>query len=225
MSNILIVAPHPDDETLGLGGTIAKLVAKGHSVYWLIITGMTESGGFSKEQIERRNQEIANVANYYNLEKVFRLDYPATQLNYSILGELISKVGKIVNNIEADEVYLPCPFDVHSDHYFTFEAMKAITKWFRYASIRRILCYETLSETNFNLPDIGKGNFVPNVYEDITPFINNKIEAMNIFASELGDHPFPRSQKAIESLAILRGSECGCKYAEAFMLLKEIRHE
>ena len=224
MSNILIVAPHPDDETLGLGGTIAKLVSKGHSLYWLIVTGMTQTDGFSAEQIQNRNKEIDNISNYYKFKAVFRLDYPTTQLNYNILGELITDVGKIVKSIVPDVIYLPCPFDVHSDHYFVFEAMKAVSKWFRYPSVKKILCYETLSETNFNMPSAGKGYFIPNVYEDITPFLDRKVQAMQIYPSEINQHPFPRSIQAIEALAVLRGSECGCKYAEAFMLLKEIHH-
>lgn len=225
MSNILVVAPHPDDETLGMGGTITKLIERGHNVYWLIITVMTEAGGFSEQQIAKRAVEISNVAEYYNFKGVFQFNYPATQLNFGILGDLIKSVSDVVKSMEPEEIFVPSPFDVHSDHFFVFEAMKATSKWFRFPTVKRILCYETLSETNFALGNANSGHFVANVYEDITPYLTRKKEAMSIYDSELDEHPFPRSKTAIEALAMLRGSECGCKEAEAFMLLKEIHHE
>ncbi len=225
MSNILVVAPHPDDETLGLGGTIIKNIEKGNHVCWLIITGMTESAGYTWEEINRRTCDIEKVAEHYQFEKVYQLNFPAAQLNYGLLGKLIKQVGHIVKEIEPEELYLPYPKDIHSDHYFVFEAMKATSKWFRYPSVKRILCYETLSETNFGLSAVSGNTFIPNVYEDITPYFKEKLKAMNIYVSEIGSHPFPRSEDSIVALATLRGSECGCSFAEAFMLLKEIRCE
>lgn len=225
MSNILVVAPHPDDETLGLGGTIIKNMEKGNRVYWLIVTGMTESAGYTRQQIDQRACDIGKVADYFHFENVLQFNFPAAQLNYGVLGNLINKVGQAVKEIEPEEIFLPYPKDVHSDHYFVFEAMKATSKWFRYPSVKRILCYETLSETNFCLGAVSGSAFTPNVYEDITPYFDGKMAAMNIYASEMGVHPFPRSEKSITALATLRGAECGCSYAEAFMLLKEIRCE
>lgn len=223
MSNILVVSPHPDDETLGVGGTIAKAVNDGHKVYWMIITGMTKEGGFSEEQIKKREEEIQAIAEYYPFFGMFKLNFPAASLNYNVLTEIISKASAIVREIKPADIYLPCPFDVHSDHFFVYEAMKATSKWFRFPYVKRVVCYETISETNFSLGMDGKGRFVPNIYEDITKYLDCKTKAMKIYASEVDAHPFPRSEKAIEALATLRGSECGCKYAEAFMLLKEIR--
>ena len=225
MSNILVVAPHPDDETLGLGGTIIKNIEKGNCVYWLVVTGMTELSGYSKQQINQRDRDIEKIADYYNFEKVFQLRFPAAQLNYGVLGNLIKQVGQVVKEIEPEEIFLPYPKDIHSDHFFVFEAMKATSKWFRYPYVKRILCYETLSETNFCLSAVSGSTFIPNVYEDITPYFKGKLEAMNIYASEISSHPFPRSEDSLVAQAKLRGSECGCSFAEAFMLLKEIRCE
>ena len=224
MSNILIVAPHPDDETLGCGGTIAKAVARGDSVYWLIVTCMEEGVGFSKNQIEKRRLEIQQINRLYQFKDMIQLNFPAANLNEGNKGKLIEQVGDFVDRLKIHTIYLPYKNDIHSDHKFVYEAIIAVSKWFRHKSVKRILCYETVSETNFSSNGIGEA-FSPNVYEDITSTLNDKLLAMNVYSSEIGEHPFPRSIEAIKALAVLRGSECGCIYAEAFMLLKEIIDE
>ena len=224
MSNILVVAPHPDDETLGMGATIKKYLAIGHNVFWLIVTGMKDEYGYSISQVKKRAVEIEKVNQYYGFSGCYQLSFPPAGLNDIMIGQCINRVGEIVKNIQPDEIYLPFPGDIHSDHRYVFDIMKATSKWFRYPSVKRILCYETLSETNFSFPIRQGGHFIANVYEDVTDFLSTKISAMEIYVGEYKEHPFPRSSKAIESLAALRGSECGCEYAEAFMLLKEIRN-
>jgi len=82
------------------------------------------------------------------------------------------------------------------------------------------MTYETLSETEFDLNPLNKG-FEPNLYVDIGPFINKKLSLLNIYSSELGQHPFPRSLAAVKSQAILRGAQMGAEAAEAFQVLKE----
>jgi LmbE family N-acetylglucosaminyl deacetylase len=100
-----------------------------------------------------------------------------------------------------------------------FNAVAAGTKWFRHPSVRRVLAYETLSETDFGLN--ASPGFKPNVFVDITHFIDKKIEAANVYASELGKFPFPRSPEAIRALASVRGATSGFQAAEAFELLRE----
>lgn len=93
------------------------------------------------------------------------------------------------------------------------------TKWFRYPSVKRILAYETLSETDFGLgTDLG---FRPNIFINIENYLEDKLRAMDIYASELGRFPFPRSDEAIRALATLRGAASGFQAAEAFELLRE----
>ena len=104
----------------------------------------------------------------------------------------------------------------------TSEIISTCTKNFRFNFIKRILAYEVLSETNFNLNRRNK--FFPNYYEDITNFINKKKNAVKIYKSEIKKFPFPRSMKAIDALAKVRGSEISTKAAEAFELLKKINY-
>jgi LmbE family N-acetylglucosaminyl deacetylase len=220
MSTVLVVAPHPDDETLGCGGTILRHVERGDEVHWLIVTHIAEATGFSPEQVEQREKELRQVSEEYAFADVTKLAFPATQLDTQPMRMLVAAVGEAFHEVEPEQVYLPYRNDIHTDHAVVFDAVASCTKWFRYPSIRRVLAYETLSETEFVMnPDAG--GFRPNVFVDITGHLDRKIDIMGTYKSEFGLHPFPRSATAIRSLAHLRGAASGVDAAEAFMLLKE----
>ncbi|WP_339261839.1 PIG-L deacetylase family protein [Lysinibacillus sp. FSL K6-3209] len=216
--NVVIVTPHPDDETLGCGGTILKHVEHGDKIFWLIITTM---GSFFKEEAKlKRAKEIAKVAKQYNFNETFELGFEAAMLDQVPESNLIGAISSVFHKIQPNIIYVPYPSDIHSDHKFVFDATMACTKWFRYSSVEKVLAYETLSETDFTInPDAN--NFRPNVYVDIKDYLERKIEIMNIYESEISNFPFPRSEKAVSSLAYVRGAASGFEAAEAFMLLKE----
>ena len=113
---------------------------------------------------------------------------------------------------------MPYLNDIHSDHQIIARAMNTFSKWFRYPYIKRFLVYETLSETNFNFVNT---NFEPNLFVDISNEMKKKLNILKIYRSEISTHPFPRSQKSVESLAIIRGSSSGYNYAEAFKIIIE----
>jgi N-acetylglucosamine malate deacetylase 1 len=218
---IVIVAPHPDDETLGCGGTILRHKQAGEDIHWLVVTAMTPEQGFSRERIAEREAEIASAALRYGFASVKLLGFPTTRLDTLPMGDLIAAVSAMFQTVAPEIIYLPFAGDVHSDHAIVSDAVVSCTKWFRYPSIKRILAYETLSETEFGISPVAPG-FRPNVFVDIHPYLNEKIEILKIFSSELGEFPFPRSIEAVRALALLRGTSAGCEAAEAFMLLKEI---
>lgn len=218
---VLVVAPHPDDETLGCGGTLLRHVAAGHAVYWLIVTTMRTEDGFSEAAIGRRQLEVEKVAAAYRFMKVYFLGLPSARLDTLPIGDLVPAIGRVIKATEPSIIYLPFPGDAHSDHAAVFKAATACTKWFRYPSIRRVLCYETPSETDFGL-DPQAATFTPNSFVDITPYVDQKIEIMKMYAGEMGEFPFPRSAEALRSFARVRGAACGCQAAESFMLLREI---
>jgi LmbE family N-acetylglucosaminyl deacetylase len=137
------------------------------------------------------------------------------------MSELISKISKIVNIVKPNIIYLPFKGDVHSDHRKIFEATFSCTKSFRYPFIKKIYMIEVLSETEFSLSTKDE-SFIPNVFVDISEYMDKKIEVMNVYKSEMGSHPFPRSEKNVRALATFRGATANCDYAESFMLLKEI---
>ena len=218
---VLVVAPHPDDETLGCGGTLLKHKASGDKIHWLIVTGIDEEAGFSTERISARSHEIKTVSAIYGFDSVVNLNLPTTKLDILPMQQLIKMIGDAILKIGPEILYVPFPGDIHTDHKVVFQAVVACSKWFRFESIKRILAYETLSETDFAIsPDINA--FTPNVFVDTSEFLQEKLQIMQIYKSEMGLFPFPRSEKAIVALSQIRGAAAGCEAAEAFILLKEI---
>lgn len=216
---IIIVTPHPDDETLGCGGTILKHISAGDEVYWLIVTKMDEEF-FPMERIQKRQDEIIQVAKRYGFEKTVQLSYKAAKLDVVPASDLVSEIGNVFKEIEPTTIYVPYRNDIHSDHKVVFDATMACTKWFRYPSIEKVLVYETLSETDFIMNTDAMG-FRPTVFINISEFLEKKLDIMKIYESEMAPHPFPRSEETIRALATLRGAAAGVTAAEAFMLVKE----
>lgn len=216
-NKVLVVAVHPDDETLGCGGTLLKHKENGDEIHWIICTTIDKSNSY----YAIREEEIREVSDAYNFDSVHNLRLKTMQVDEYKMSDLIAKISKVINEIKPNIIYLPFKGDVHSDHRKIFEASYSCTKSFRYPFIKKIYMIETLSETEF-APSTKEDSFIPNVFVDITQFMEKKNKIMNIFESEVGEHPFPRSIRNLNALATLRGATCGCNYAESFVLLKEI---
>lgn len=224
MNKILFIAVHPDDETLGCGGTILKHKSQGDEIYWMIITAPTKNHpyGFSDQVIKERNELIKDVAEKYGFNRTIQCGFPTQMLHTVDLRELVVSLDSYINEIKPNIIYTMFRNDVHSDHRVAFDAVYSCTKSFRKPFIKKILMFEALSETEF-APAIPSTSFVPNVYVDITDFMDEKLEIMSMYKPELMPEPYPRSLSSIDALARVRGSRCGVKYAEAFMLLYEKR--
>ena len=219
MSKVLVIAPHPDDETLGCGGTLFRHKANGDEIYWLIVTGISVEIGWSKDAVIKRDNEINAVSKKYGFSDVYNLRLPTTKIDTLPLSDLIEKITDVYKNIKPDVIYIPFSYDVHTDHQIIAKALQSTFKWFRYPHIKNIYMYETPSETEFNF--VENRVFRPNVFINISQYLENKIETMKIYASEFGEHPFPRSEKALRALATLRGAQSGYEAAEAFELVYE----
>lgn len=220
-NRVSVVAVHPDDETLGCAGALLRHKSNKDKIYWIIVTDLKESYGYSLKEVKIRKNEIEKVGNKYNFDEIYNLHLPPKKLDEFSIYELIGKFSKIIYEIKPTVLYLPFKNDVHSDHRVTFAAVYSSTKSFKFPFLKKIYMMETLSETEFS-PAIAEGSFIPNVFVDISKFMNKKLEIMKIYKSEIGEHPFPRSMKNIKALATLRGATAGCRYAESFMLLREI---
>jgi len=219
MDKILIVSPHPDDETLGAGGTLLHYKSQNNKIYWLNITNVNIEYGYNEKKVEKRKEEIDEVIKKYGFDKFFDLALCPAKLQQYDSNEIIEKISNVIKEIEPTTIILPNSTDVHSDHRIVFEWCYSCTKIFRYPHLRKILSMEILSETDFAVYENG---FVPNYFIDISNEFNKKIEILKIYNSELGKHPFPRSIEGIEALAKYRGISAGCKYAEAFKVIKII---
>lgn len=221
MKNIIVISAHPDDEIIGAGGTLLKHVANGDHVYWLIVTNVFESHGFTKERVQSRQQEIETVAQLVGFKNVYHLNYPTMSLSGSSLLKMVPEISSIFSVLQPEIVYCLNRSDAHSDHRITFEAVMACTKSFRYPFIKQVLMYECISETEF-APALAERVFLPNYFVDISPFFKRKLEILQVYESEINAHPFPRSLRNVEALATFRGATAGVNYAEAFQLVKYI---
>ncbi len=218
---VVVISAHPDDEVIGCGGTLLKHKANGDELFWIIITNVFESQGFSKERVLSRQQEVEKVEKLFGFTSVHKLDYPTMSLDSSSINKIIPEVSGLFNKMQPEIIYVMNRSDAHSDHRITFDAVMACTKSFRYPFVKRVLMYECISETEF-APALPEKIFLPNYFVDVTNYFGRKLEIMKIYESELGEHPFPRSLRNIEALAVFRGASVGVEYAEAFQMIKFI---
>lgn len=217
---VLVTSVHPDDETLGCSGTILKHRELGDEIYWLILTKPNKSVGFAMDFINKRKIEINNVNKLFGFKEVYQLDFITTQLHVMDFTLLLSEISKTINKIKPEIIYMNNRSDIHTDHQIAAKAILSSTKSFRTPFIKRLLMYECLSETEI-APPFPEKMFIPNVFSDISKFIDDKLEIIKIYESEVQDPPLPRSLENIRALARFRGASCGVDYAEAFMLVRE----
>ena len=159
---ILVIAPHPDDETLGCGGTLFRHKDKGDELFWVIVTYISENMGWPEAAVKKREKEIDSVAEKYGFSDVFKLRIPTTKLDTVPLIDLMENISKVYKQTEPEIIYMPCAHDAHTDHQLTAKALQSTFKWFRHPYIQKVLMYETLSETEFNF--IKKTSFNPNLF-------------------------------------------------------------
>ena len=211
MRKVLVISVHPDDETLGCGGTILKHKSEGDMVGCVFVT----SGNDHQKTL------IKEVVDRYSFDFTESLNKPEITIDDLSLTELIPVFSEVINRFRPSILYVPNRSDTHSDHRKVFTAVSACTKSFRYPFIKRILMCEVISETDF-APPVIENSFMPNVFVDITMFRDEKMEILNLYKSEILEDPHTRSLSAIEALQRYRGSQASVQYAEAFMLIKEI---
>lgn len=216
---IVVISPHPDDETLGAGGFLLKHKAEGDQIYWINVTDARKGDMFSEDFLIKRKEQIKSINTFYGFDKFFNLKFRPATLEDISMNVIISAIAECFREIRPEYVILPNPNDSHTDHKVTYDATMACTKIFRYPYVKNVVTMEILSETNFSRD--GRG-FSPNLFVDISQYLEKKIEALKIYDTEIGQHPFPRSVEAIRALAIIRGQVAGCKYAEAFKIVKKI---
>ena len=219
--DVMVVAPHPDDETLGCGGTLLRHRLEGDRIHWLIATSMV-NGDYSPARVAERKAEIDAVATAFGFTSVHQLELPAAGVDRMARAEVVRAIGRVFQTVRPSVVYLPYAGDAHSDHAAIFHASAASTKWFRLESITEVLVYETLSETDAGIDPDASG-FRPQLFVDISRQLEEKLRIMAIYRSELEDFPFPRSIEAIRALAMVRGAAMGAPAAESFMVLRQRR--
>lgn len=217
-SRMLVIAPHPDDEILGTGGTMAGFARAGGDV--TVLTVAAHMPPLYPEQVHLTTVSEARRAHALTgvKESVF-FDNPAVLLGEIPAPDFNKSIVDVVRRVAPDIVLMPYP-DRHVDHRLIFDAALLATRPVGPgARIRVVAAYETLSETHWNAPHI-EPNFTPNWCVDISAMIEVKLDAMRCYASQLHPFPQPRSLEALRALALFRGSQAGMGYAEAFHIVR-----
>ncbi len=219
-TRVLVIAPHPDDEVLGCGGTIARHVQNGDEVHVVVVTrGIPEL--FPAEVIEGTRGELRRAHDMLGVSTTQFLDYPCPKTDTVPGCELADTIGRVIRSLAASVVYLPHRGDLHVDHRTVYLAGLVASRPVNGCPVRRLLSYETPSETEWAFP-AGDDAFVPTVFVDISDQLEVKIRAMECYQSQLKPFPTLRSLEAIEALARWRGATVGLAAAEAFSLVREV---
>ena len=220
VKRILVIAPHPDDETLGLGGTMAKLASQGHEVNVLVVSGHLPPL-YKREDYERTVNEANQAFKILRVANSKFLEIPATMIGDVPINELNNKINQMVSDVKPHMVFCPYP-DRHIDHRLIFDSVMVATRPIGIGKKIEILAtYETLSETHWNAPHI-EPNFTPNWVVDITDYIETKLKALKCYESQISEFPNPRSIEAIEALAKFRGTQAGFSFGEGMHIIRKI---
>jgi len=224
---ILVVAPHADDETIGMGGTIARLASRGHDIVVVVLTGHGEDEPhpiWPRSAWDTVRNELRESCSILGVREILFEEIPAA----GVADQPIWKVNRITSDLieraAPDILYVPFLNDLHKDHRELFHSFSVAWRCSSIAGrkIREIYSYEVASETHLNFPYVEQG-FLPNVWVDITDFLEIKLAASKCYVSQLQEHPSLRSVEAIRALAIWRGSQIGVEAAEAFVLVRMIQ--
>lgn len=214
--NVLVIAAHPDDELLGAGGTIALHARAGDSVTCVVVCA-----GELKHDIDSKNgvwHQARKAADKLGVQDLRLLSFPDQALDKFSLTEVITPLEKIVDELQPAVVYLQYGYDINRDHQILFQAALVATRPIE-ASIEGIYAFDTVSSTEWAYPR----SFSPDTWVDISETLDQKIEAMACYETELRDWPHPRSLHSLRVKAESTGSQVLCKAAEAFMTIRRVR--
>ncbi|NQT06213.1 MAG: PIG-L family deacetylase [Candidatus Omnitrophica bacterium] len=223
--DILVVAAHPDDEILGCGGTLARLIKEGFNAATLILgEGITSRDTKRRKKarmddIKRLQNEAHKANDAIGVKKLFIYQFPDNRFDKTPLLDIIKVIEKVKDKINPSIIYTHHWNDLNVDHRIVFKAVLTACRPMRGEETKEIYSFETPSATEWNYPN----RFNPNVFIDISETIDRKIKALKIYKTEYRNFPHPRSDKSVRNLAKLRGSVVGLSHAEAFECVRVIR--
>ena len=215
--NYLIVVAHPDDEALGAGATIRKLVNQGHKVAVATLANHVAARANISDTLaddQKKAFEIMGVS------KVYSADFPNIKMNTVAHLDLVKFIESCIEDFGAEAIITHHPSDTNDDHLQTSHAAQAAVRIAQrkdgVPALKLVLFMEVLSSTDWSL-DNSVNKFNPNYFVEIgKEGIELKIKALSAYKGVLRDYPHPRSVEVINGLALYRGAQAGCKYAEAF---------
>lgn len=217
---VLVIAPHPDDEVLGCGGTIARLSAAGREVHVAIAT-TGQPPRYDAASVKAVRDEAAAAHALLGVTRTHYLDLPAAELDRIGHADINRAMDGLFEQVDPETVLMPFIGDIHLDHQLVFRSCLVAARPSQARYPTRLYAYETLSETNWAAPHLDAA-FCPSVYVDITDTIERKLAAFRLYASQCRAFPNERSSEALQALATLRGATVHRAAAEAFVLIREV---
>ena len=223
----LVIVAHPDDETLGCGGTIARLASEQKEVHVLILgegitSRQTDIEGASNEEINMLRQNSRQAGAILGVSNIYFESFSDNKFDSIPLLEIVKVIESYIKKISPHTVFTHHGGDLNIDHSLTSRAVLTATRPMPGCQVKRLYTFETLSATEWSFGQTGQ-SFTPNYFVNIQNHINQKIEAMEAYGGEIRNFPHPRSVKAIKTLAGLRGSMAGMKFAEAFSIVRTLK--
>lgn len=228
MRKVLVIGAHPDDEILGVGGTIAKHTAQGDEVYVCLL---------SEHVTARKNkpdhtlflEQVHAAKNIVGIKEILFFDFPNIQMNTVPTLKVVQAIEEAIVRFKPEIIYTHHTGDVNDDHHVTFRATMAAMRLPERGNIpglprnliKEVLCYETPSSTEWAPPLSGTA-FLPNVYVDISNFLDKKLAALACYENVTKPYPHPRSAEALTAKAKTTGVQAGLEAAEAFMLIRKL---
>lgn len=225
--NVMVVAAHPDDEVLGCGGTIARLASFGAKVF-IAVFGEGISSRYKTrddadaKQIAGIKENAKEAAKILGASDIIFLDLPDNMFDTVPLLAVVKHCEDILRTYSPDVVFTHSAGDLNIDHQVVNRAVLTACRPGSGLTVRDVLAFEVPSSTEWSFGQTGN-SFAPNVFVDITLYLEKKIRAFECYRSEIRDFPHPRSPQALKAAAARWGSVAGCKAAEAFQLIRSLR--
>ena len=223
--SVLCVVAHPDDEVLGVGGTLARHASDGDDVHVCILSdGVTSRYGdieVADEEIEQRRQHAKNACKELGASVSFH-SFPDNSFDTAPLLDIIQTIETEIESVDPDVIYTHHYGDLNIDHELTCRATITATRPLQDSNIKRVLAFETLSATEWAVPKSGN-EFQPTSFVSIEDNLETKLSALQHYDEELREPPHPRTVETVQKNAEVWGAKAGVSAAEPFELLREVQ--
>jgi LmbE family N-acetylglucosaminyl deacetylase len=219
---ILVVAAHPDDEVLGCGGTLARHAEEGDAVHVVFLAdGVSSRSSASSGMVNERENAAAAAHRILGIQSVHYLGFPDNRLDSLPLLDIVKALESILEKLAPDVIYTHHHGDLNVDHRIAHQAALTACRPQPGQNARQIYAFEVMSSTEWNTP--VSEPFMPQLYVDITPWLDKKMAALSAYRLEMRESPHSRSLEHIKALAVHRGMCMGVLAAEAFMVTRICR--